>query len=147
MSRLVTYDFECDCGVWEDTVEYEKRDDLRCVKCGQGERLMCAPAIHTLETHMRGYRGDNGVDAKATGQGYYNPGFGEFIDENLTDPATGNPMRYSTLKEKEACLRKAGKFQKGDISSAHATTGNSLSRSKKPIVFTKEGRKTSRPSS
>ena len=136
--NLRTYDYECDCGVWEDIVEYEQRDKIRCVKCGQGERLMCAPVIQTLESHMRGFKGERsqGVD----GQGYWNPGFGEFKDENLTDPNTGEPAVYSSLKEKRDLLKKYGKYERGDVDQS-ATIGPKKKRSERPMIFTNEGSK------
>jgi hypothetical protein len=139
------YDYECDCGIWEAFVDYEERDENKCGTCGKGQRLMGCPAIHTLESHMRGYRDDNTTDSKETGQGYWNPAHGEFIDENLTDPATGEPMRYSTLKQKRECLKKAGKYELGDNDKGKATAFGGKRRGKK-IHFTKEGDKTSQVS-
>ena len=133
---LKAYDYECErCDVrFEVLVEAD--DDVYCGQCEEpAMRLMGAPAIHTLETHMRGYKNDNGVDGH-TGQGYWNPGFGEFIDENLTDPKTGAPARYRSLKEKEQLLQKFGKFAKGDA-------GKPKPRSQRPLYFTKQGAKTS----
>jgi hypothetical protein len=134
---LRTYDYECDCGVTEVTIPYEDRDSWSCSECGRADRLMCAPAVHTLETRMRGFKSDNSAD-KHTGQGYWNPGFGEFIDENLTDPNTGEPARYSSLKEREKLMEKYGKFDLNDINRGKATTFNGK---KKRVIFTKEGNK------
>lgn len=145
-----TYDYECEyCAAgpyplerrWEATVEYEDRDNQMCPDGHGATRLMCAPAVHTLETRMRGYKDDNYTDGKKTGQGYWNPGFGEFIDENLTDPNTGQPARYSSLKEREKLMEKYGKYDLNDINAGKATAFNKPRDRNKPMIFTKEGGK------
>jgi hypothetical protein len=97
---LRLHDFECpECGVWEALID----DDRRTTFCGCGleaTRIISAPAIHTLETHMRGYQAHSAEEQWA-------PGHGGFRDVNLTDKA-GNPQVYSSLAEKNALLKKHG---------------------------------------
>lgn len=108
---LRSYDYSCQCGVHESViVEYEERDNWSCDECGEGGRLMCAPVVHTLETHMRGYKGD-GIRNRDI-EGYWNPGFGEFVDENLTNPATGDPIKYTSLADKRRKLKQANLYEK-----------------------------------
>jgi hypothetical protein len=122
---LKTYDYECDCGVAELIVEYDERDQQICETCGKGDRLMSAPPIHTLETHMRGYRNDTN-SGRMGEQGHYNPS-DKFVDENLTD-ARGNPLSYSTLAEKKRLLKENGLYERTDPKPKR--------RSQRPMFFT-----------
>lgn len=97
-----TYDYECECGIAEATVDYDERDDQHCATCDKpAQRLMCAPAIHTLETAMRGYDDSDGV---------WRPSHGGFVDQNIV--IDGKPAIYNSPKEKQQCLDKAGLYQK-----------------------------------
>ena len=122
---LRTYDYECDCGVHEHIVEYDDRDDVRCGRCGQGERLMSAPPLHTLGTHLRGYRNETN-SGKMGEQGHYNPS-DSFLDENLTD-AAGRPQSYSTLAEKKRLMKENGLYERTDKKAKR--------RSQRPMFFT-----------
>lgn len=127
---LKIHDYECEhCDVrWEQLVE--EHEVVGCGRCGdEAKKIMSAPAIHTLETHMRGYRGDGAEDA-------YTPAHG-FRDPNLTDEH-GKPVVYSSLKEKNALLKKHGLEIKDS-----SRDWTKQKRSKRPMRFTKEGRKTS----
>jgi len=135
---LRSYDYSCQCGVHESViVEYEERDDWSCDDCGEGERLMCAPVVQTLETHMRGYKGDGIRNSDI--EGYWNPGFGEFVDENLTNPATGDPIKYTSLADKRRKLKQANLYEKPPKPSAkkRAIFDGSSHRGSKKAIGTK----------
>lgn len=136
-------DFECpQCGDVQELL-YDNRETVE-VRCGECEvvcdKLMGKPAIHTLETHMRGYQGNQSYD-KRTGAGYYSPAAGEFIDENLCDRRTGQPLKYSSPREKERLLAQQGLFAKGDTQTHRDTF--TKRREKRPMYFSGSGAKTS----
>lgn len=127
---LKLFDFECGKhGRFEDLVEgYPTKSE--CPTCGtESPKIMSAPAIHTLETHMRGYQGDEH-------DGGFSPAMG-FRDPNLTDEH-GKPMVYSTLGEKRKLLKQRGLEQKDS-----SRDWTKQKRSKRPMRFTKEGKKSS----
>ena len=102
---LRIYDYECeDCGVFEKLVE--AIDEKVTCECGKpAVKIMSAPAIHTLETHMRGYQA-------ASSDENFAPGHGGFRDVNLCDPVTGKPAVYSSLAEKKRLMKEYGVQQK-----------------------------------
>jgi len=135
-------DFECPkCGDVQELL-YDNREELE-VHCGECEtkcdKLMGRPAIHTLETHMRGYQGRD-YDRKC-GAGHWSPASGEFIDENLCDRKTGQPLKYSSVREKEKLLAEQGLFAKGDTQTHRDTF--TKRREKRPMYFSGVGKKTS----
>ena len=128
MLRL--HDYECtECGrVLEILVDTEGDDTP--LHCGhEMERLISAPAIHTLESHMRGYRTGPG-DEK------FVPSYGEFRDENLCDE-NGRPMTYTSPREKQRLLKERGLYEKGPVKEADKR------RSERRMIFTREGNKRS----
>lgn len=122
-------DFECEPCQGTEEVLVEGDEGANCPVCDRPmTRIMSAPSVHTLETHMRGYRDDS--------DGVWRPGHGEFLDENLCDKA-GNPQTYSSLSEKRKLLEKHGKFEKGP------KPKNLKKRSERPMMFTGGGSKRS----
>lgn len=45
---------------------------------------------------------------------WYGYGSGTHIEENICDPATGNPIPFSSKSEKYAAMQKAGVVEAGD---------------------------------
>ena len=135
-------DFECpECGdIQEVMYDHREQGTVTCQDCNVAcDKLVGAPAIHTLETHFRGYQGNQSFD-KRTGAGYYNPSHGEFIDENLCDKNTGKPLAYKSLREKEKLLHEQGLYAKEDVRSEKKDRFKTK-QSKKPMIFTGHGKK------
>ena len=135
-------DFECpECHRVEELL-YDNREETKplCGECHvECTKLMGRPAIHTLETHFRGYRGQD-YDRR-NGAGHWSPASGEFIDENLCNRKTGEPLRYKSLREKERLLQEQKLFAKGD-KETHRDTFTKR-RAKRPMYFSGVGKKTS----
>src|SRR5512139_4165204 len=129
-------DFECpECGdVQEVMYDHRETGSVMCQECDKPcDKLMSAPAIHTLETHFRGYRGDHD---KRSGAGHWSPASGEFIDENLCDKKTGKPLAYKSLREKDRLLEQQGLYARGEAKDRFQQR-----QSKRPMIFSGVGKK------
>jgi putative FmdB family regulatory protein len=131
---LKLHDFECEeCGLgFEALFEGGPTKPILAAACpacgGKAPKIMSAPAIHTLETHMRGYRGSSAEENFVPAHG--------FRDVNLTDEA-GKPMCYNSLKEKNQLLEQRG------LGIKESKDWTKQKRSKRPMRFTREGRRSS----
>lgn len=127
---LKLHDYECEpCGRQFEALVDSYGEPVFCCNCGElAIKIMSAPAIHTLETHMRGYRGDSAEEN-------YVPAHG-FRDVNLTDEA-GRPMCYNSLKEKNQLLEQRG------LGIKESKDWTKQKRSKRPMRFTAQGSKRS----
>lgn len=97
------YDYECDaCGrLAPDTLVEGDVPQIACA-CGQPmTRIISMPAIHTIETHLRGQR-------ETTGYG------GEYFDENLMGQDDTEPVRVKSLAHKKQLLKERGLYEKGE---------------------------------
>lgn len=123
MLRL--YDYECEpCGRTFEAMVEAYDEAVFCNGCGGlATKIMSAPAIHTLETHMRGYQPHSAEEN-------FSPGHGGFRDINLCDPVTGKPAVYSSLAEKKALMKKFGVQQKEPTKDRFK-----MRKSKRPMVF------------
>lgn len=101
---LKIFDYECPCGVFEALVDGSE-PQVVCANGHTAVKIMSAPALHTLETHMRGFRPSDSSEQWA-------PGHGGFRDVNLCDPRTGKPAVYSSLAEKKRLMKEYGVQQK-----------------------------------
>jgi len=98
------YEFECPGGhCAEEARPIDRRNDQKlCPECGlEMDRVISKPTLHTMETHMRGYRD-------------FNPAHGEYVDPNLFDRRTGKSEVVKSPKHKQELLKKYGKFELGE---------------------------------
>jgi len=100
---LKIYDYECPIhGSFEALVEGNLQV-VKCVRCLQDSpKIISSAQIHTLETHMRGYRDSDG---------HYSPADGTFTDPNLCG-RDGKPSTYSSPREKQKIMDQLGLYQK-----------------------------------
>jgi putative FmdB family regulatory protein len=104
---LKLYDYECDnCGEQFEALVSGYDEMVFHEPCGApGTKIMSAPALHTLETHMRGFRPTGSDEQWASGHG-------GFRDVNLCNPRTGKPAVYNSLSEKKRLMKEYGVQQK-----------------------------------
>ena len=96
-------DYECrKCERLFEVLDEEKylKETIAC-ECGaKADRLMSAPGIHTLETHMRGTRGfETECD-------------GSYLDHELCASGSGKPTLVKSLKHKKQLLKDHGLYEK-----------------------------------
>jgi putative FmdB family regulatory protein len=97
------YEFECQSGhVSEFGFPMEDRPAfVSCPHCHRrAERIISAPTIHTLETHLRGVRDP---DVKVNADGSY-------IDPNIYDRAKDEFPVIKSLKHKQETLKRLGLY-------------------------------------
>ena len=130
---LKIFQWSCPAGCGEFEAITEGSELASCPECSLADcnKIITAPAIHTLESHFRGMRGDSADEQ-------FVPGHGGYRDLNLCDKKTGEPLVYNSLKEKRELLKKNGLFEKGP-----AKDPQHIRRSKRRMLFTREGKKTS----
>lgn len=93
------YTYACDCGLDNEVVSSidDRPDSVKCGDCGKKvARTICAPAIHTLETFMRGVQGVNtNCD-------------GSYQDPNLFDRKKGIHPVIKSKKHREQVMQELG---------------------------------------
>jgi DNA-directed RNA polymerase subunit RPC12/RpoP len=92
-------EYRClDCETVHEHLDDADTRQIACDCGGVAERIISAPTIHTLSTHFRG-----------TGVSYG----GDYVDENLCDPRTREPVRITSLNDKKRKLKQFKLYEKG----------------------------------
>lgn len=83
----------------------DRPEFVSCPDCHRrATRIISAPTIHTLETHLRGVRDP---DIKVNQDGSYQ-------DPNIYDRARDEFPVITSLKHKKETLKRLGLYEKGD---------------------------------
>lgn len=104
MSTWKIDDYECACGArFESITQPNGLRNTRNCRCGEiAHRIIGAPSVKTLETHLRGAE-----DSKITHGGYF--------DSNLRDLKTGKVPFITSVAQKNRILREKGLVEAGSL--------------------------------
>lgn len=130
------HDYECTrCGEWtEHTTPMDHRPaSFRCACGGKAEWRPCAPAVHTLATHIASI--DDPMVRRSS-----MAGTGDYLDPNLGfDRKTGKHTPITSKAQRERLMRDAGLFQHDSTTiSDRARDADSMKR-RKPKTFSGVG--------